>query len=116
VGDPESLRHALHNLVDNAVKFTPGGGEVVIRSARPDGVAQIAVLDEGPGVPPALRERVFDRYFRADEARTRGAGGSGLGLAIVSEVARAHGGDVTVESHAPLGSIFTFSVPSELRS
>jgi heavy metal sensor kinase len=116
VGDPDSLHHALHNLVDNAVKFTPGGGEVVIRSARANGAAQIAVLDEGPGIPLALRARVFDRYFRADEARTRGAGGSGLGLAIVSEVARAHGGVVTVEPHAPCGSVFTFSIPSELGS
>jgi heavy metal sensor kinase len=114
VGDPESLRHALHNLVDNAVKFTPGGGAVVVRSAQANGTAEIAVVDEGPGIPLALRERVFDRYFRADEARTRGAGGSGLGLAIVSEVARAHGGAVTVEPHAPCGSVFRFSVPSGL--
>lgn len=114
VGDPESLRHALHNLVDNAIKFTPGGGAVVIRSARSNGVSEIAVIDEGPGIPADLRDRVFDRFFRADPARTRG--GSGLGLAIVSEVARAHGGRVTVGSHAPCGSVFTFKVPSDSES
>ncbi len=114
LGDPESLRHALHNLVDNAVKFTPGGGAVVIRSGRSNGVAQVAVIDEGPGIPTDLRDRVFDRFFRADPARTRG--GSGLGLSIVSEVARAHGGRVTVGSHAPCGSVFTFRVPSDFGS
>jgi heavy metal sensor kinase len=113
IGDPDTLRHALRNLVDNAVKFTPGGGAVVVRSARANGVAQISVADEGPGIPAQLRRRVFDRYFRADEARTRGAGGSGLGLAIVNEVARAHGGHVSVDQREPAGSVFTFTVPAD---
>src|SRR5205814_3727358 len=111
VGDPDSLRHALRNLVDNAVKFTPGGGAVVVRSARANGSAQVSVIDEGPGIPSELQGRVFDRFFRIDEART--GSGSGLGLAIVDEVARAHGGHVTVAPHMPCGSVFTFSVPSE---
>ena len=111
LGDPESLRHALRNLVDNAVKFTPGGGAVVVRSRRHDGVAEVTVIDEGPGIPADLRDRVFDRFFRVDEARS--GSGSGLGLAIVDEVARAHGGQVTVRPHAPCGSVFTFSVPSD---
>jgi heavy metal sensor kinase len=110
-GDPDSLRHALRNLVDNAVKFTPGGGAVVVRSRRHDGVAEVAVIDEGPGIPADLQARVFDRFFRIDEART--GAGSGLGLAIVDEVARAHGGRVTVRPHMPCGSVFTFSVPSD---
>ena len=109
LGDPESLRHALRNLVDNAVKFTPGGGAVVVRSRRHDGVAEVKVIDEGPGIPADLRDRVFDRFFRVDEARS--GSGSGLGLAIVDEVARAHGGQVTVRGHLPCGSVFTFSVP-----
>jgi two-component system OmpR family sensor kinase len=111
VGDPDSLRHALRNLVDNAVKFTPGGGAVVVRSSQTNGSAEVRVIDEGPGIPPALQDRVFDRFFRIDEART--GGGSGLGLAIVDEVARAHGGRVTVAPHMPCGSVFTFSVPSD---
>jgi heavy metal sensor kinase len=111
LGDPESLRHALRNLVDNAVKFTPGGGAVVVRSRRHDGVAEVKIIDEGPGIPADLRDRVFDRFFRVDEARS--GSGSGLGLAIVDEVARAHGGQVTVRPHAPCGSVFTFSVPSD---
>jgi two-component system sensor histidine kinase SenX3 len=109
-GDPDSLRHALRNLVDNAVKFTPGGGAVVVRSQRHDGVAEVAVIDQGPGIPADLQARVFDRFFRIDEART--GAGSGLGLAIVDEVARAHGGRVTVRPQMPCGSVFTFSVPS----
>ena len=111
VGDPDSLRHALRNLVDNAVKFTPGGGAVVVRSGRHDGVAEVTIIDEGPGIPTELQDRVFDRFFRVDEARA--GAGSGLGLAIVDEVARAHGGRVTVRQHLPCGSVFTFRVPSE---
>jgi two-component system OmpR family sensor kinase len=111
LGDPDSLRHALRNLVDNAVKFTPGGGAVVVRSRRHDGVAEVAVIDEGPGIPADLQARVFDRFFRIEEART--GAGSGLGLAIVDEVARAHGGHVGVAPHMPCGSVFTFTVPSD---
>jgi len=110
VGDPDSLRHALRNLVDNAVKFTPGGGAVVVRSERHNGVAEVQVIDEGPGIPADLQDRVFDRFFRVDEARA--GAGSGLGLAIVDEVARAHGGRVSVRPHIPCGSVFTLSVPA----
>jgi heavy metal sensor kinase len=112
VGDPDSLRHALRNLVENAIKFSPDGGAVVVHSARANGEATIAVADDGPGVPPELRERVFERFFRADPSRTRGNGGSGLGLAIVREVALAHGGRVAVASHAPRGSVFTLTIPT----
>lgn len=111
LGDPESLRHALRNLVDNAVKFTPGGGGVVVRSERHDGIAEVLVIDEGLGIPMDLQDRVFDRFYRVDESRT--GTGSGLGLAIVDEVARAHGGRVDVRPHLPCGSVFTFRVPSD---
>ena len=111
IGDPQSLRHALRNLVDNAVKFTPGGGAVVVRSERHNGIAQVRVIDEGPGIPADLQDRVFDRFYRVDEARS--GSGSGLGLAIVDEVARAHGGNVSVRQHLPCGSVFTFRVPSD---
>ena len=93
------------------MKFTPGGGAVVIRTASTNGSAQVSVIDEGPGIPSDLQDRVFDRFFRVDEART--GSGSGLGLAIVDEVARAHGGHVSVAPHVPCGSVFTFSVPSD---
>jgi heavy metal sensor kinase len=116
LGDPDSLRHALRNLVENAIKFSPDGGAVLVRSDRANGEATIAVADEGAGVPPELRERVFERFFRADPSRTRGNGGSGLGLAIVREVALAHGGHVAVVPQAPRGSVFTFTVPSAPQS
>jgi heavy metal sensor kinase len=111
LGDPDSLRHALRNLVDNAVKFTPGGGTVVVRSVSANGSSQVRVIDEGPGIPSDLQDRVFDRFYRIDEARS--GSGSGLGLAIVDEVARAHGGHVGIAPHLPCGSVFTFSVPSD---
>ena len=81
-----------------------------MRSERHNGVAEVQVIDEGPGIPADLQDRVFDRFFRVDEARA--GAGSGLGLAIVDEVARAHGGRVSVRPHIPCGSVFTLSVPA----
>jgi hypothetical protein len=92
VGDADRLRHAIRNLVENALKFGPPGGEVRVTTWTRRGEAGVTVADEGPGIPPELADRVFDRFFRADAARGRATGGSGLGLAIVRAVAEAHGG------------------------
>ena len=87
------LGRAILNVVENAVEFGPPGGVVTIETAP----GRIAVTDEGPGIPPELREKVFERFFRADPARSRSNGGSGLGLAIAREVVDAHGGAIRVE-------------------
>ena len=108
------LRQALINLVDNAIKFTPANGQIRIRLAEAPLEALVDVVDSGPGVPPEARERIFDRFYRVDTART--AGGSGLGLAIVRQIMEAHGGTVDVTSLPGKGSTFTLCFPPEASS
>src|SRR4029079_6864473 len=102
---PDRLGQAIRNVIENAVEFSPRGGRVEVTTSP----GRLVVADDGPGVPPELRERIFDRFFRADPSRTRETGGSGLGLAIAREIARAHGGDVHVEARDP-GSTFVIEV------
>jgi len=96
-GDPVALNLLVRNLLDNAVRH---GRSKVLVEVQP---RRLAVSDDGPGIPPELRERVFDRFFQADPARTRTAAGVGLGLAIVRSVAERHGGTVTIHESARLG-------------
>jgi signal transduction histidine kinase len=106
-GDEDALGRALANLVDNAVKASPPGEAVTLTAWRSRDAVGVTVADRGPGIPHAARERVFDRFARLDDARTRADGGAGLGLAICRELVRAHGGDVTVE-----GSEFSIRLPN----
>ncbi len=113
--DPRQLRSALMNLLDNAIKYSAAGQEVeigacVVRRSGGDRVAFI-VRDHGIGIPTRDLERIFERFYRVDRARSRDTGGTGLGLSIVRHVAQAHGGDVTVQSREGEGSTFTLSVP-----
>ena len=113
VTDPERLRRILENLVDNAVKYSPSGGCVEITtSVDPGGSVQIRVKDDGPGIAPEHRERIFERFYRVDKARSRELGGTGLGLAIVKHLAESLGAAVTVESEEGRGSTFTVSLPA----
>jgi two-component system sensor histidine kinase SenX3 len=109
-GDPEQLGHALRNLVDNAVKFSPPGARVTARTFASDGEVGITVEDEGQGIPESLHQRVFDRFLRVDGSRTRGTGGSGLGLAIAREIVEAHGGRIAVAPRPESGSAFTIAL------
>jgi two-component system, OmpR family, phosphate regulon sensor histidine kinase PhoR len=110
--DRERLRRILENLVDNAVKYTPTGGSVVVTTtADPNGGARIEVRDDGPGIEAEHRERVFERFYRVDKARSRELGGTGLGLAIVKHLAESIGAQVTLESEPGRGSIFTVRLP-----
>jgi len=115
-GDRQMLVTAVRNLVDNAVAYSADGASVSVaaRSSRTDAgvdVAEVVVVDEGVGIPADLQERVFERFFRVDPARSRDTGGTGLGLSIVKHVAADHGGDVTVWSQPGRGSTFTIRVP-----
>jgi signal transduction histidine kinase len=112
IADVERLRSALDALLENAVKYSPPQAGIEVR-ARRDGPGRVAIEieDGGCGVPEEALNRIFDRFARADSARTRSAGGVGLGLAIVDAIAKAHGGACTVSS-TPRGSVFTLSLPN----
>jgi heavy metal sensor kinase len=107
--DPVVLRQALTNLVDNAIKYGPPGSRVKVSVAERAGDATVAVTDEGPGIPPEHRGRLFERFFRVDPARPRG--GVGLGLAIAKAAAEAHGGRIEFEAPSGGGSTFRIVIP-----
>jgi two-component system sensor histidine kinase SenX3 len=104
--DRRQVVSALTNLLDNAIKYSESPSPVEVTASVSDGMATIAVTDRGPGIPSRDIERIFERFYRVDRARSRATGGTGLGLSIVRHVAQAHGGDVTVESREGEGSTF----------
>jgi two-component system OmpR family sensor kinase len=110
-GDELRLRQAIGNLLSNARSHTPPGTRVTVSAVAGDGMARIEVADDGPGVPPEMGDRVFERFFRADESRTRSSGGAGLGLAIVSAIAAAQGGRAEMESTPGKGATFRIVLP-----
>ncbi|MFM7718295.1 MAG: sensor histidine kinase [Actinomycetota bacterium] len=110
-GDAERLHQVVFNLVDNAVRFTPDGGEVAVRAVATDGRVRLEVEDAGPGIPEHLRERVFERFYRVDPARSREDGGTGIGLAIARSIVTGHGGRIWVEAGTTGGSRFVVDLP-----
>ncbi len=110
-GDRGRLKQVIVNLLDNAIKFTPRGGVVSLRTQQRDGYALLEVLDSGIGIPPHALPRVFDRFYRVDEARARAEGGAGLGLSIVRSICSAHGAEIEIESTPGQGSCFRLKFP-----
>ncbi|HEY6844529.1 MAG TPA: HAMP domain-containing sensor histidine kinase, partial [Thermoanaerobaculia bacterium] len=110
--DEELVRRLFLNLIENAVKFTPEGGAVSVRSERDAGVYRIEVRDTGPGIAPEDQRRIFERFFRADRARRRVAG-AGLGLSIAKWIAEIHGGSLTLQSSDQSGTSFVVVLPAE---
>ncbi len=108
IGDGERLERALGNLVANAIKFTPSGGEISVAADAGDADVAISVRDTGIGIEPEQQARVFERFYKADRGR---GSGTGLGLAIVKHIVQAHGGSVSVESRPGRGSPFTMHLP-----
>jgi two-component system phosphate regulon sensor histidine kinase PhoR len=111
VADRDRLAQILINLVDNAVKYTPEGGAVTVRSRTVDGMVEVAVADTGVGIPAADLPRITERFYRVDKARSRELGGTGLGLAIVKHLVLAHGGELRIESPQQQGTIVRFTLP-----
>jgi signal transduction histidine kinase len=109
-GDPTRLRQVLANLVDNAVKYTPPGGDVYLAAVRRADRVIITVRDTGPGVPPEERDLVWRRLFRGDLSRSKR--GFGLGLSVVKAVIEAHGGHVSVTNDPAGGAVFTVDLPA----
>jgi signal transduction histidine kinase len=109
--DPDLLSQAVGNLLDNALKYTPAGGEVFVGVGRADGQVRVVVTNSGEGIAASDLPFVFERFYRAEKSRSRSSGGAGIGLAIVKEVAMAHGGEVGAASEPGTTTIW-FSVPA----
>ncbi|MDI3339208.1 MAG: ATP-binding protein [Sphaerobacter sp.] len=111
IGNADQLKQLLLILLDNAFTYTPQGGEVELQVHRRDGIAEIVVRDTGPGIPPAQRQRIFDRFYRGDAARTHGAAGAGLGLAIARWIVDCHAGAIQIEDAEGGGTLVRVTVP-----
>jgi len=114
--DARRLEQMLTNLIDNAIKFNRQEGRVLVRHEAREGRDRISVTDTGDGISSEHIERIFERFYRIDRARSREMGGTGLGLAIVKHLARAHGGEATVQSTPGEGSTFTIELPKAVAS
>ena len=115
--DSQRIQQVISNLVDNAIKYGGAGGCVVVGGrAAGDGKIEVRVEDCGPGIPRESLERVFERFYRVDKARSREQGGTGLGLSIVKHIVQSHGGRVWAESEPGKGATFFFTVPEEKRA
>lgn len=111
-GDPDKLVRLFLNLLDNAIKYTDVGGQITLRAEdEPGEQIRVEVIDTGSGIPPEQLAHIFERFYRADEARSRNEGGSGLGLTLAKLVAEAHGGAIGVRSEPSKGSVFTVRLP-----
>ena len=111
LGDRNQVTMAVHNLVENAINYSPDSTRVAITLKNKDGLAEVSVSDQGIGIPEKDLERIFERFYRVDPARSRLTGGTGLGLSIVKHIATNHGGDVSLWSVEGAGSTFTIRFP-----
>ena len=110
-GDRNQITMAIHNLIENAINYSPDNTRVAITLKISNGLAEVAVSDQGIGIPEKDLERIFERFYRVDAARSRLTGGTGLGLSIVKHIATNHGGDVSLWSVEGAGSTFTLRLP-----
>jgi signal transduction histidine kinase len=113
VGDPLILRQALVAMIHNAVKYSPIRGRIHVRVGTGNGDALVEMRDNGPGIPPEHRAKVFERFYRVDKARTRDEGGAGLGLSIAEWAVKAHGGKIELECNPEPGCTFRIRLPRD---
>ena len=111
LGDRDQLIMAVHNLIENAINYSPEGTKVSISTHIENGIINISITDQGIGISESEQERIFERFYRVDPARSRQTGGTGLGLSIVKHVASKHGGEVTLWSVENVGSTFSLRLP-----
>jgi heavy metal sensor kinase len=109
--DPRLLRQAVSNILDNAIRYSPDGVPIRLTVRRRSGDAVLEVMDQGPGIAPEHQERIFERFYRVDTARSRETGGAGLGLSIAQWAVRANGGTIELESMPGVGSCFRVCLP-----
>lgn len=116
LGDRRQIEMAVSNLVENAINYSPNGTRVAVALRKQDALAEISISDQGVGIPEKDIERIFERFYRVDPARSRATGGTGLGLSIVKHVVSNHGGDISVWSVEGAGSTFTIRLPLFVRN
>jgi len=109
--DYDRMAQVLHNLLDNAIRYTASGGRIILSAAEVPGAIRVSVRDSGPGIAPEELEQVFERLYRGDRSRHRGEGGSGLGLAIAKAIVEGHGGRIWAESEPGKGATFIVELP-----
>ncbi len=109
--EPAAVKQIMINLIDNAIKYTPPGGQLILSASPQEEFAKITVSDTGMGIPKQDLPHIFERFYRVDKARSRDMGGTGLGLSIVKHLVQTHGGDVGVQSTEGKGSQFYFTLP-----
>ena len=109
--NPPLLEQALINFLDNAIKYSPNDSEITISTLIKENKIEVHVTDQGPGIPKEHHERLFERFYSVDKARSRELGGSGLGLSIVKHIALSHNGSVRLESIINKGSTFILELP-----
>jgi len=114
-GDQQSIEQVMTNLIDNAIHYTNSGGRIEVAIEGQIDRVQVYVRDTGIGIPLADRERIFERFYRVDKARSRSQGGTGLGLSIVKHLVQSMGGGIDVESAIGRGSTFSFWIPRRAR-
>jgi two-component system sensor histidine kinase BaeS len=110
--DADRIVQVLTNLLDNALRYTPAGGQITVRVNQVDGQVQMSVEDEGPGIPEEQIPYVFERFWRGDRSRSRDSGGSGLGLSIARQLVELHGGTISATSAPGKGSTFWIALPT----
>lgn len=111
--DPGRIQQVLRNLLDNAITYSPEGEDIFIQGKDMEDRVKLSITDNGPGIPEGDLQRVFDRFYRVDQSRSRETGGTGLGLTIAREIIQAHGGQIEVESDSGEGTTFSFYLPKE---
>lgn len=111
--DADRIQQVFFNLTENAIKYGKPKGIVTLAAKPIENRIEVSVSDDGPGIPPEARNRIFERFYRVDRARSRETGGTGLGLSIVKHIVQAHGGEVWVKSEMQQGAIFYFTIPRE---
>ena len=109
--DPQRIEQILSNLISNALRFTPAGGQIEVTLSSQPRQVSLQIHDSGTGIPEDSISMVFERFYRADKSRSRAEGGSGLGLAIARQLAEAHGGTLTAANHPQGGAVFTLTLP-----
>ncbi len=115
IGDPVKLSWVISNLVGNALRYTPSGGTIKVSARRCDGATRLEIADSGPGIPPELKEYIFERFVQYGSDGVE-KGSAGLGLSIVKEIVEAHGGRIFVESNNSHGSKFIVEIPAAVES